>query len=100
MRPKRVQVTTELREYWVCVAMHDPVALRALTKNVLGLEPAWEDLYGVGDPLALSVDQRKLAFSTFVAGHGNDRKLENLGVPASSSNRWECPQDSGRGSTS
>jgi hypothetical protein len=82
MRPKRVQVTTELREYWVCVAMHDPVALRALTKNVLGLEPAWEDLYGVGDPLALSVDQRKLAFSTFVAGHGNDRELENLGVPA------------------
>jgi hypothetical protein len=82
MRPKRVQVTTELREYWVCVAMHDPVALRALTKSVLGFEPAWEDLYGAGDPLALTVDQRKRAFSTFVAGHGNDRELENAGVPA------------------
>jgi hypothetical protein len=81
-RPKRVQVTTELREYWVCVAMHDPDALRVLADDVLGFEPAWEDLYGVGDPFGLDAEQRKRAFSTLVAGHGNDTELAQEGIPA------------------
>lgn len=82
MRPKRVQVTTELREYWVCVAMHDPIALRALTKSVLGSEPSWDDLYGDGNPLGLTTEQRKRAFSRLVAGHGSDRELIAAGIPA------------------
>ncbi|MUH00954.1 hypothetical protein F7734_55315 [Scytonema sp. UIC 10036] len=82
MRPKRVQVTTELREYWVSVATHDPLAVRAMAQSVLGFEPTWEDLYGVSDPLALTEQQRSIAFSTLVAGHGNDNELIVAGVPS------------------
>jgi hypothetical protein len=82
MRPKRVQVTTELREYWVCLAMHEPDAVRAAARSVLGFEPGWEDLYGASDPSALSADQRKVAFSRQVAGHGNDDSLIQAEVPA------------------
>lgn len=79
-RPKRVQVTTELREYWVCVAAAEPERLRAMVTEVLGVEPSWEDLYG-GDPAALSEQERVLAFSRRVAGHGGDRALAQAGVP-------------------
>ncbi|WP_414580771.1 hypothetical protein [Scytonema sp. PCC 10023] len=72
MRPKRVQVTTELREYWVSVAKYDPKSVRAMAQSVLGFEPTWEDLYGVSDPLALTEEQREIAFSTVVAGQGNE----------------------------
>jgi hypothetical protein len=82
MRPKRVQVTTELREYWVSVAKYEPQAVRAMVQSVLGFEPAWEDLYGVSDPLTLTEEQREIAFSTLVAGHGNDNKLAAAGVPS------------------
>jgi hypothetical protein len=81
MRPKRVQITTELREYWVCIAKHDPKTLREMVQSVLGFEPAWEDLYGVSDPKSLSEDEREIAFSKFVAGHGNDDKMVDAGVP-------------------
>lgn len=82
LRPKRVQVTTELREYWVTLAMHDPDIVCGLAASTLGFEPSWEDLYGVTDPASLSVQQRKEAFSRLVAGHGNDETLAEAGVPA------------------
>jgi hypothetical protein len=82
VRPKRVQVTTELREYWVTIAMHDPDRARELALEVLGVEPPWEDLYGVPDPDPLSPQERKEAFSRQVAGHGNDEELQKRGVPA------------------
>lgn len=81
MRPKRVQITTELREYWVNVAKYDPQSVRVMVQSVLGFEPAWEDLYGVSDPLILTEEQREIAFSRLVAGSGGDRKLEDAGVP-------------------
>jgi hypothetical protein len=68
MRPKRVQVTTELREYWVCIAKHDPTKLRAMIQDILGFEPSWKDLYGVDDPYGLAEEQREASFSTLVAG--------------------------------
>ena len=82
LRPKRVEVTTEFREFWACVAMHDPDKVRAMATEVLGEQPSWEDLYGVADPLALSVDEREIAFGHACAGHGNDRRLRVAGVPA------------------
>ncbi|MGH3972616.1 MAG: hypothetical protein ACRDS9_04735 [Pseudonocardiaceae bacterium] len=82
MRPKRVIITTELREYWVNLAMHDPDAVRGLAASVLGFEPSWEDLYGVANPASLSTQRRKVAFSRLVAGHGNDNALAAAGVPA------------------
>ncbi|RUT05897.1 hypothetical protein DSM106972_031030 [Dulcicalothrix desertica PCC 7102] len=81
MRPKRVQITTELREYWVCIAKHDPQTLRSMAQSILGFEPGWEDLYGVSDPESLSEDEREIAFSTLVAGHGNDNKMVEANVP-------------------
>jgi hypothetical protein len=80
LRPKRVQITTELREYWVTLAMHDPDMVRSLAESILGFEPSWEDLYGE-DPTRLSTQQRKVAFSRLVAGHGNDNALASAGVP-------------------
>lgn len=35
LRPKRIQVTTELREYWVSVAKYDPNAVRLMTQSTL-----------------------------------------------------------------
>ena len=61
-RPKRVEVTTEFREFWSCVAMHDPDRVRAMAAGVLGFEPSWEDLFGVADPHALDPEEREIAF--------------------------------------
>jgi hypothetical protein len=82
LRPKRVQITMELREYWVSLAMHAPDTARSIAAAVLGFEPSWENLYGVADPASLSIQQRKEAFSRLVAGHGNDDALVAAGVPA------------------
>ncbi len=87
LRPKRVEVTTEFREYWACVAMHDPDGVRAMATQVLGAEPAWRELYGVADPHALSAEEREVAFGHTVAGHGNDRRLRIAGVPAQPTGR-------------
>lgn len=87
LRPKRVEITTEFREFWACVAMHDPDMVRAMAADVLGAQPSWEDLYGVADPHTLTPDQREIAFGHTVAGHGNDRRLRVAGVPAQPTGR-------------
>jgi hypothetical protein len=87
LRPKRVEVTTEFREYWACIAMHEPELVRAMATEVLGAEPSWEELFGVADPHALSVAEREIAFGHTVAGHGNDRRLRVAGVPAQPTGR-------------
>lgn len=81
MRPKRVQVTTELAEYWLTLAVHSPARLRAEAADVLGEEPAWAQLYGVADPEALDEEERRLRFAIAMAGHGGDAELERAGVP-------------------
>jgi hypothetical protein len=81
LRPKRVQITTELREYWLALAVHDPTFVRGLAGSILGSQPVWEDLYGVSDPFTLSETQREIAFSTIVAGNGGSVELEQAGVP-------------------
>ena len=87
LRPKRVEITTEFREFWACVAMHDPDQVRAMATGVLGAEPSWEELYGVADPHALSPEEREIAFGHACAGHGNDRRLRVAGVPAQPTGR-------------
>ncbi len=83
MRAKRVQVTTELREYWATIAVHDPEFLRELAGSVLGRSVTFPDLYGPGvdDPESVSPERRLVLFSIEVAGHGNDRALVEQGVP-------------------
>lgn len=76
-RAKRVQVTTELREYWLCVAVHAPRTLRDMAEEVLGFRPSWEDLYG-GDPYKLEADERLRAFATRVAGRGDTQPVDGL----------------------
>ncbi len=87
LRPKRVEITTEFREFWACIAMHDPELVRAMATEVLGAEPTWQELYGVSDPQALSVEEREIAFGHACAGHGNDRRLRVAGVPAQPTGR-------------
>jgi hypothetical protein len=87
LRPKRVEVTTEFREFWACVAMHDPAKVRAMAAGVLGTEPTWQELYAVADPHALTPEEREIAFGHACAGHGNDRRLRVAGVPAQPTGR-------------
>ncbi|MEN1705267.1 MAG: hypothetical protein AAGJ54_07090, partial [Planctomycetota bacterium] len=68
---KRVVFSTELREYWVTLAVESPQFLRDTAEMVLGFQPTYEDLYGTSDPHALSPRQREVRFSTLVAGHGD-----------------------------
>jgi hypothetical protein len=67
-RPKRVEVTTELREYWLLVAVNDPERLRSMTAEVLGVDPDWEDLYDHPDPQSLSPAEREEGFIRQLAG--------------------------------
>ena len=87
LRPKRVEVTTEFREWWSIVATHDPGRVRAMATEVLGFEPEWIDLYGVADPHAMTRGEREIAFGHTLAGHGNDRRLIEAGVPAQPTGR-------------
>jgi len=75
LRPKRVQISTELREYWVTLATADPDRTRALASAVLGFDVSWMDLYGVNNPNNLAEEDRRIAFSTVVAGNGQDLTL-------------------------
>ena len=68
-RPKRVQVTTELREYWVTLAVQDPTLLQEAASDVLGTVPSMQALYG-RDPVPLSPAERLQAFSEQTAGSG------------------------------
>ena len=77
LRPKRVQISTELREYWVTLATADPDRVRALATAVLGFDVPWIDLYGVNNPKDLTDEQRRIAFSTVAAGNGQDPTLPN-----------------------
>ena len=87
LRPKRVQVTTELREYWACVAVAYPDALREMATGVLGSEPSWDDLYGVPDPSVLDEAAREIAFSHTLGGNGGHQHLIDAGVRAQPSGR-------------
>lgn len=82
LRPKRVQVTTELREYWLTLATYSPTQLQAAAAEVLGTAPAWQELYGVDDPEPLREDERRRRFAVTMAGHGRDPSLIDADVPA------------------
>jgi hypothetical protein len=72
-RPKRVQVTTELREYWVTLAVNDPELLQRTAASILGRVPTMMELYGE-DPMTLGHDERLRAFSKQTAGSGDASK--------------------------
>jgi hypothetical protein len=80
LRPKRVQITTELREYWLCLAVHDPVRLREIASATLHREVRWEELYGT-DPGRLDAVGREARFAVEVAGNGGQRALVDKAVP-------------------
>lgn len=71
-RPKRVIMTTELREYWTTLAVYDPSYCKELAESLIGRTISWSDLYGTGvsDPNTLSEDERLFRFSVEVAGDG------------------------------
>jgi hypothetical protein len=75
VRPKRIQVTTELKEYWLCIALHDPAKLQEMVKGIIGRNPSFEDLYGAKDPMKLNIKQRAIAFSRYVDGKINTENV-------------------------
>ena len=79
-RPKRVIMTTELREYWTTLAVYDPNYCKELAESLVGRSISWSELYGTGvsDPNTLSEDDRLNRFSQEVAGSGY---LLRNGVP-------------------
>jgi len=79
-RPKRVEVTTELREYWVMLAKHDPLKLKEIAESILKRTINWEEFYGTDTPPSDEFE-REVSFSKLVAGHGNDERMEEAGVP-------------------
>ena len=81
VRPKRVEFSTELREYWVTLAIFAPDALKNAAEDVLGRRPTWDELYDHRNPKALTETQRRVRFSRMVAGHGHHSDLVNAGVP-------------------
>ncbi len=81
IRPKRVQITTELREYWITLAMYDPDLIRELAQSILEVNVPWRDLYGVDDPFSLTLKERKISFCRHTAGNGLDPELLEEGVP-------------------
>jgi hypothetical protein len=71
-RPKRVEITTELREYWLTLAIHDPLLMQAIAQDILKQTIPFTAFYGPGvtDPNQLSPQERERRFSNFVAGDG------------------------------
>lgn len=72
-RPKRVEITTELREWWLSLARCAPEVLRREAAEVLYGDPedgriGYADLYGDLDPTAAGPDARGAAFQRQVAG--------------------------------
>ncbi|MFI8497731.1 hypothetical protein ACIGFK_04350 [Streptomyces sp. NPDC085524] len=83
VRPKRVQITTELPEYYLMLAEHDPERLRGIITGMLGSEPRWQELYGpaVADPGQLDPTGRRVAFARQLTGNGFHEDLVEAGVP-------------------
>jgi len=81
VRPKRVEFTSELREYWTVLAMYDPNALQNAVDSVIGRASTWRELYDHDDPFVLSESQRRVRFSYMVAGNGYHQDLVDAGVP-------------------
>ncbi len=67
-RPKRVEVTTELGEYWRCIARHAPERLRQMVIDMLDTEPRWKQLYGLDDPEQRSPEERAAGFDSQLVG--------------------------------
>ena len=72
MRPKRIVMSTELREYWTILAVHAPSLMKKIAESMLGREIKWAEFYGQGitDPNQLNDDDRPDRFNRFVAGYG------------------------------
>lgn len=68
-RPKRVEITTELREYWLMLAENDPNVLLKVARQVLDNQSvSFEQLYGHTNPGALSPSERNTRFVEQTAG--------------------------------
>jgi hypothetical protein len=65
IRPKRFVATTELPEYWVTIATHEPDFLKQAVHDVIGIVPEFTDLYGPqgANPQSLSPQQRRVLFA-------------------------------------
>lgn len=88
-RPKRVVMSTELREYWTTLAVHDPSFMKQTAEAMLHRTIGWDEFYGPGvsDPAQLSDDDRLRRFSIMVAGDGGGLVTGVASQPQGSLNR-------------
>jgi hypothetical protein len=72
LRPKRVEITTELREYWLTLAVHDPDQMQSIAEEITGESLPFSEFYGPGvsDPNSLSPQQRATRFAMHLGGDG------------------------------
>lgn len=86
---KRIVLTTELREYWTMLAVHEPQLMRSITEQMLNRTVEWDEFYGPGitDPSTLNTDERLSRFSQFVAGDGGGLVRGVSSQPVGSLNR-------------
>lgn len=82
-RAKRLIFTTELREYWMLLAVEAPERLQHAASEIVGREVTWTELYGPGvsDPQALNAEERLLLFATWTSGGAGRSDLLQAGVP-------------------
>ncbi len=75
MRPKRVIVSTELREYWGALAAYQPEKLKEITQVIAGREIRWQEIYGpdLQSPNDVEWDERERRFNAHTAGFGRYR---------------------------
>jgi hypothetical protein len=83
IRPKRVQITTELMEYWKILAINDPNYFKTLAENVLGHSVSWIELFG-GDPSQMTPKERESNFTKTIIGYVKKN-------PATGKNEWVSP---------
>lgn len=78
-RLKRIQVTTELREYWLLLAGLDPDRVCDMAASSLRHEVSPDDLYGPGpSPADLAPDARRERFVHWSAGDDTRRPAGSL----------------------
>ena len=63
-RIRRVELTTELRDYWRVLAAHEPARTLALAAELARRRVRPQEVYGLRDPLAAGPDERADGFDT------------------------------------
>ncbi len=77
---RRVELTTELRDYWRVLAAHEPARTVELVGELTGRSVRANEVYGIGDPAALDANGREQAFAAAVIDRPNPLNAGRSGI--------------------